>query len=105
MIRILNSLVLSLLLAACATTAPPRWERQGASDATNARDASDCSAVSWIEAERLHPYGPAPAPSPAAVAYDGERQRVDNDRFTEAHRLFALCMQNRGYRQVPAAAK
>ncbi len=95
-------MLMSLALAACATTAPPRWERPGVSEQSSAWDASDCSAVSWTEAERLHPYEPTQATGTVTVDSDWmrQRQRVDNERFADANRFFALCMQNRGYSKV-----
>jgi hypothetical protein len=91
---------LLLLAAACVSTTEQRWVRTGASDSTIARDASDCSAIAWTEAERLNPYGPdmmtAGALDAATLA---RQQRVDNERFTTANRLDDLCMLNRGYRR------
>ncbi len=105
MVRNLSGLILAVVvLAACSTAPMTRWERPGASDATSARDASDCSAVSWTEAERLHPYGATAATSSATVDSDWmiRRQQVDNARFSDANRFFALCMQSRGYSRVDA---
>ncbi len=84
-----------------------RWERPGAADSTIARDASDCSAIAWTEAERQHPYG-AGAPMSGATVDSGwleQRQRVDAQRFAAANRLDDLCMQNRGYRKGSAKVR
>ena len=80
-----------------------RWERPGAADSTIVRDASDCSAIAWTEAERQHPYGAGAPMSGATVdsAWMEQRRRVDGQRFATANRLDDLCMQNRGYRKVP----
>ena len=103
MAKTVASLVLaSVALGACATAAPPRWERPGVGDQSSAWDASDCGAISWTEAERLHPYEPTQQTGTLTVDSDWmrQRQRVDNERFADANRFFALCMQNRGYTKV-----
>jgi hypothetical protein len=95
-----------VLVAGGCVSEEMRWERPGAANTTIVRDASDCSAIAWTEAERLHPYG-AGAPMTGATvdsAWLEQRQRVDAQRFATAGRLDDLCMQNRGYRKVPVKA-
>ncbi len=106
MTNILKSLVLmSLVLAACTSAPAPRWERPGASAANNAWDASDCSAISWTEAERLHPFG-SRGGSPSAIAdWMRRQQQVDDARYATANRLFDQCMQNRGYAKVQSGGR
>jgi len=104
--RRISTVTLILLAGGCVSD-DMRWERPGAADSTIVRDASDCSAIAWTEAERLHPYG-AGAPMTGATvdsAWLGQRQRVDAERFAAANRLDDLCMQNRGYRKVPVKAR
>lgn len=101
-----SALVLVLLAGGCVSN-EVRWERPGAADSTIVRDASDCSAIAWTEAERQHPYGAGAPISGATVgsAWMEQRQRIDAQRFSAASRLDDLCMQNRGYRKVPAGAR
>jgi len=80
------------------------WERPGATQSTIFRDASDCSAIAWTEAERQHPYDPALPTSTIGVQSRlmEQRQQIDQRRFATAARLDDLCMLNRGYRSAPA---
>ena len=102
-------LVLSLLplAVACISTTEVRWERPGAAPATQARDMSDCSAIAWTEAERLHPYGLGGPPVGITAGSGGmeSRQQIDNERFESANRLTGLCMASRGYTKVIADAR
>lgn len=100
------ALALVLLAGGCVSD-EMRWERSGAADSTIVRDASDCSAIAWTEAERQHPYGAGAPISGATVgsAWLEQRQRVDAERFATASRLDDLCMQNRGYRKVPVRTR
>ena len=84
------ALALVLLAGGCVSD-EMRWERSGAADSTIVRDASDCSAIAWTEAERQHPYGAGAPISGATVgsAWLEQRQRVDAQRFATANRLMA----------------
>lgn len=98
-----TALVSAVAVIACTTTQQTRWERPGANDYVVARDASDCSAIAYTEAERLHPYpwGVAATANTADSPGFALKQHVESERFAEADRLLDLCMRTRGYERKP----
>jgi hypothetical protein len=89
-------LVLSFVLAACAAPTSATWQKAGASDATKAKDTSDCHGAAQKEALRLYPYGSNPllSGSPGGLMYQQHDERVRSDA---EGRSFDLCMRNKGY--------
>ena len=87
-------LVSPLLLATCAM--PERWQKADASDATIAKEPSDCRTAARQEALRRYPYGFS-APTFAAAGTVMSQQRDETQRSTAEVALFNSCMQNSGY--------
>ena len=89
-------LVLSIVLAACAAPTSATWQKAGVSDATKAKDTSECQDAAQKEAVRLYPYGSNPllAGTPGGLM---SQQRDERDRSDAKERSFDLCMRNKGY--------
>ena len=87
-----------LLLATCAM--PESWQKAGASDATIAKDTSDCRTAAGQEALRRYPYGFS-SPTYAVGGTVMSQQRDETQRSTAEAALFNSCMQNRGYTRAP----
>ena len=95
-------LVSPLLLATCAT--PERWQKADASDATIAKDTSDCRTAARQEALRRYPYGFS-SPTFAAAGTVMSQQRDETQRSTVEVAMFNSCMQNSGYTRAPVHEK
>ena len=89
------ALVVAILgIAGCNISAAGSWQKQGADDATIARDMSACRDVARGEASQRNPYQLG---SPVPFGMPSVQQSDALSRTTyEAERLEA-CMQGRGY--------
>ena len=98
----LLSLALWSSLVACATpSSPPSWQKSGASEATLAKDSSECRELAEQEAMRRYPSGFS-SPSFGATGVLMSQQRDETNRGTVAMASFNTCMTGRGYAPTPA---
>jgi len=78
------------LLAACASSKPPQWVKEGASEARTRDDLQECE----TKAKLTMPSDPRPPPSPYASAMIVD---VDRARSVNETKEFQQCMRDRGY--------
>jgi hypothetical protein len=93
------ALVLPVVLATCA--APEQWKKDGADDATLAKDTTDCRTTAREEALRRYPYGFS-SPSFGATGMVAAQQRDDTNRSIVETAAFNACMQGKGYARTPS---
>jgi hypothetical protein len=93
-------LALCSSLVACATS-PPSWQKAGASEATRAKDSSECRELAEREAMRRYPSGFS-SPSFSATGVLMSQQRDETNRSTVEAASFNTCMAGRGYAPAPA---
>ena len=87
-------------LVACAPS-PPSWQKAGASEATLAKDSSECRELAEGEAMRRYPSGFS-SPSFSATGVLMSQQRDETNRSAVETASFNTCMVSRGYAPTPA---
>lgn len=83
--KMLTAGAVALAICGCATGAPSGWQRANASDADLARDRYACSQESRVDS--------VTGTDEDRIFWRGQNKLAQ----TEANRLFAMCMQARGW--------
>jgi hypothetical protein len=89
---------LVLGLGACSVT---EWTLPGGSDDQLAFDRQECRSLARRETDRVLKRQPLPQPDSGPLIgseYDAAMARYDMSR--QSDRMFAACMENRGYRRT-----
>src|SRR5690242_421265 len=96
--------VVILLLGGCADL---RWTKDGADDATLARDLDDCTRTAHVQAASQSLANGTATPQvmvvdPQGRAFVANPFPPNSDRLIAEHDLQRFCMTEKGYRLVPA---
>jgi len=102
------SLILLLLLSACAASPPMEWSKAGVSSVQLQADDKDCRAIaSWQAFDESNHSGPIypPLRNTQFVVTGGDTDGALNSTYAlrgaRESELTEYCMQQRGYRLVP----